>query len=119
MSEMMKRQDEAELELGWTSQLAEYRSACPEIEPAADFMPRLWHRIEARNTYRRSVQTFARLFVTAAGCLCVVLSSFLLVPLHSVHPGTILPYVDALAEYHAANSLTEIQNVHIDSQPED
>ena len=33
----------------------EYRAACPDPEPGADFMPALWRRIEARRTATVSV----------------------------------------------------------------
>jgi hypothetical protein len=55
---------------------AAYRDACPEPEASADFMPRLWARIEgSRQTldvfaWKRWAQAF--LSVAAAACLLIV-----------------------------------------------
>lgn len=54
-----------------------YRDACPDPEPAADFMPRLWARIEGRResqaaaAWRRWTEAF--LSLAAAACLAIVL----------------------------------------------
>jgi hypothetical protein len=56
---------------------AEYRAACPDPEPSADFMPRMWQRIEARRTamtftFRRVVQAWVLTTVALAIVLGVV-----------------------------------------------
>jgi len=53
--------------------LAAYREACPDVEAAPDFMPRLWQKIEARRTNSYAFGVWTKAFVTAAAVLCLVL----------------------------------------------
>jgi hypothetical protein len=46
--------------------LAAYRDACPDPEPTAEFMPGLWRKIEARQTFAFTVRRLARAIITAA-----------------------------------------------------
>lgn len=94
---------ETELEGRWDACVASYRDSCPEVAPSAQFMPRLWQKIEARNNYRSNLMLLARGFVTAAGCVCLVLSSFLFLPGLN-HSNAAPMYIDALADYGAAQS---------------
>ncbi len=54
--------------------LAAYREACPDPEPDPNFMPLLWQKIEARQTFTRSVRRMARAFVTVAVAICVLMT---------------------------------------------
>ncbi len=58
----------------------EYRAAFPDIEPAADFMPRLWARIESRSSFTLVFQRLARLLVTAAAAACLLLAALNMAP---------------------------------------
>lgn len=53
--------------------LAAYRAACPDIEPAANFMPALWQKIEGRRGFWFVFQREARAVMTASAALCLVL----------------------------------------------
>ncbi|MBV9404772.1 MAG: hypothetical protein JO211_05475 [Acidobacteriaceae bacterium] len=78
-----------------------YRAACPDVEPGADFMPRLWQRIEVRHSFGFLFQRLARTTMTAGAALCVFL-----ILLNFVSPsqsrGTPPSYVDALLADHTA-----------------
>ena len=88
---------------------AEYRSACPDPEPSADFMPRMWQKIEAQRaamtfTFRRVVQTW----VFAAVTLAIVLGTFVIPYLQNLQIyGS--SYVDVLAAEHP-NTYVDILN---------
>ncbi len=70
--------DRAEAEV--TRLFAEYREAVPDMEPSPDFMPRLWRRIEARQTSVRDLRRLAQGFVTAAALVSLLIGIFLAVP---------------------------------------
>src|SRR6201996_9762187 len=53
--------------------LEAYRSACPDIEPSANFMPAIWQKIEARRSFWFVFQREARAVMTASAALFVVL----------------------------------------------
>lgn len=79
-----------------------YRAACPDRDASANFMPELWQRIEARQTFTFSFRRMAHGFVTAALALTVALAVFMAIPPKSSaqnYPGS---YLQALAD---ANSL--------------
>ncbi|MEO6760319.1 MAG: hypothetical protein ABIO24_12750, partial [Saprospiraceae bacterium] len=52
---------------------AEYRNACPDPEPGANFMPTLWQRIEARRNPMLQWVTMSRRALVGALALCMVL----------------------------------------------
>lgn len=52
---------------------AQYREACPDPEPGAEFMPRIWQRIEDRQGFLFSFEHIARFFAAASAVLCVLL----------------------------------------------
>jgi len=78
------------------SLLAEYRDACPDPEPGANFMPQLWRRIEARRSATASLLrrwTEAWLLVTVA--LAIVIGVFV-IPRLQDPPALQASYVDVL-----------------------
>ncbi len=77
-----------------------YRSACPEIEASAGFMPRLWEKIEGRHSFWFAFQNLARATMTAATALCLLLLllNFIAAPENHLAPS----YADALAADHTA-----------------
>jgi hypothetical protein len=53
---------------------AEYREACPDRDAGADFMPKLWHRIESRrNETLFLVRRFAQVCVAATLALALLM----------------------------------------------
>lgn len=80
---------------------ARYRSACPEPEPSANFMPGIWRRIESRHTFRFVFQQLARPLMAGSAALVVLL--LILNIVSSQHARLSDPsYVDALLADHTA-----------------
>jgi hypothetical protein len=91
----MMNNDESELDRVFR----DYRSACPDVEASALFMPTLWQKIEARRGFWWAFQGFAR--TATAGCAALAL---LLLVLNFVSPQPMLPspsYTDALMADHS------------------
>ncbi len=76
--------------------LAAYRQACPDPEPGADFMPRLWSRIEARQSIPFAMLRLGRVFVSASAALCLAMVLLLLSPVSQTSAPSI-SYVEALS----------------------
>lgn len=76
----------------------QYRSSLPDVEPGRDFTPQLWKRIDAR---RRGAMVFgrlARLYVTAAAGICILLVGLQWAPFSAQSsPVVTATYVDALS----------------------
>ncbi len=87
--------DRAEAELD--SLFEAYRSAIPDPEPGADFMPRVWRGIEARRSVGMSLRHLAQSFITAAAAICLFLSTLLLRPAAPPSVFTTASYVEVLA----------------------
>jgi hypothetical protein len=62
-----------------------FREACPAPEASANFMPNLWQRIEARQSFTFSLGRMAGAFVTAALALSLALGVFLSLPSSSTY----------------------------------
>lgn len=81
---------------------AEYREATPDPEASADFMPKLWQRIEARRSENLWIfRRLAQVCVAATVALTLLLSTVLMPSTDSsevFYSGT---YVDVLAADHA------------------
>jgi len=78
---------------------AEYREACPDPEPSAQFTPRLWQRIESsRNTRASSLlfRRWAEVWLVATVALAIVMSAFL-IPRFQNQPAYLASYIDVLA----------------------
>ena len=61
---------------------AAYRSACPEVDCSAAFVPGIWQKIEARR--RNSIlQLWTRNFIAASATLCLLFGLFLISPVPS------------------------------------
>jgi len=74
-----------------------YRDACPDPEASVNFMPTLWARIDARQTFLFSFRRMANAFVTAAVALSIALGVYMSIPRST--PGTNNEtYVEALAD---------------------
>jgi anti-sigma-K factor RskA len=80
---------------------AEYRAACPDPEPGANFLPMLWQKIEARRVETTSVfRHMAQAWAVAALALALILA--VLAP--RLHRETIYSantYVEVLDDAHS------------------
>lgn len=79
--------------------LQRYRAACPDPEPGADFMPRLWEKIESRHSFWFVFEGLGQTAMTASAALCVL---FVILNLVSSAENRVLAptYVDALMAEH-------------------
>lgn len=78
---------------------ARYREACPDVEPSADFMPRLWERIEGRQSWGTQVWKWANGFVAAAAAASLFFVMLQMLPGRASDFYT-STYVEALADEH-------------------
>lgn len=88
---------------------AEYREACPDPEPSANFMPQLWQRIEAKRGATASVLLlrWAEVWLVATLALAIVMGGFLIPRLQSP-PAYQSSYLDVLAAADSASDGTVI-----------
>jgi hypothetical protein len=74
-----------------------YQRACRAPEPGADFMPRLWQRIESRQRYSFFFGRLAGGFVSVAVALCLAMAVYLYLPKPQQSDFYTHSYVEALA----------------------
>src|SRR5215471_2261312 len=89
-----------------------YRAACPTPGPDANFMPRLWHRIESRKRFTFSFRRMASGFVTAAAALSLALGVYMALPRTPSYGSQ--SYVEALAEANALDAPDIVGPVHLE-----
>jgi hypothetical protein len=90
----------------------EFATACPDRDPSANFMPKLWQQIEARQTYTFSFRRMANALVTAAVALSIVLGAYMSLPGNTGYmPQT---YIEALADANAVDAPDIVGPVHFD-----
>jgi hypothetical protein len=79
-----------------------FAEACPVPEPKPEFMPLLWQRIEARQTFTFSFRRMANALVTAAMAASIALGVYMALP-HgsSSNPSLYSSYVEVLANSNA------------------
>ena len=75
-----------------------FRNAHPDPEPDANFMPRLWQKIDARRHYALCFRRIARGFLTASIAICMLIGMFLLSPIPPTSAFNNSSYVDVLDE---------------------
>lgn len=94
-----------------------YRAACPDVEPSASFMPRLWQKIEARHNFWFVFQRLARTTMTACAALCLLLLvlNFVATP-KRLTPAT---YIDALMADHSVEKTYYTEAIRATPSPED
>jgi hypothetical protein len=76
---------------------AEYRDACPDPEPTAEFMPGLWRRIETRRKATVSIRRLAQVCVMASAALALVMGVVLIPRSQDLATYYSSTYVDTLA----------------------
>jgi hypothetical protein len=82
---------------------AEYRMACPDPEPSANFMPAMWKRIEARRVATVSVfRHWAQVCVMATVALTVLIG-VVLIPRFQENAAPSSSYLEALSAEHSAD----------------
>lgn len=96
-----REQGQEPLENQLDALFAAYREACPEPEASADFMPRLWARIEGRTQTRTQVafawRRWAQAFISLAAAACLLIAVVQVLPSSSTayfHS----TYIDQLSE---------------------
>ena len=89
-----------------------FASACPDREPSANFMPKLWQQIEARQTYTFSFRRMANALVTAAVALSIVLGVYMSIPRTNGYSSQ--SYIEALAEANTVDAPDIVGPVHLD-----
>jgi hypothetical protein len=94
--------------------LQAYKAACPDRDASPNFMPNLWQRIEARQSFSFSFLRMASGFVTVALALSIALGVYMAIPHSNSTPYYSQSYVEAVAE---ANSSDLIFPVRLDPQP--
>lgn len=90
-----------------------YRLACPDLEASANFMPDLWQRIEARQSFAFSFRRLANALVPVAVALSLALGIYAYTPRHtaSYTPQT---YIEALAEANPVDTPDIVGPVRVD-----
>lgn len=91
--------NEAENDAELDRLFASYREACPVPEPTANFMPRLWERIDGNQNWTRLVWKWANGMMAAAVATSVFFLMLQLSPRHSpeFYGAT---YLETLADQH-------------------
>lgn len=77
-----------------------YRSACPEVEPSANFMSALWIKIESRQSFWSVFEHLGGLITAASATLCLLLLALTLAGPPSPHTAA-ASYADALMADHS------------------
>jgi len=80
---------------------AEYRDACPDPDPSANFMPQLWEKIEGRRAATMSLfRRWTEACIMATFALSLLIVAFL-IPRYQREPVYGATYVDVLVAEHA------------------
>ena len=97
------------------SLFAAYREACPDPEPSAGFMPRIWERIQTYSAdEQRTIFWFffgrtTKSLATVAVAVCFLLG---LLNLTASQHALDLSYPDSLAAAHTAESTNFTESTH-------
>jgi hypothetical protein len=92
--------------------LRAYAAACPTPEAGANFMPRLWERIESRQKVTFSFRRMANALATAALALSIALGVYMSVPRSNPNYQS---YLEALAEANTLDAPDSIGPVGLDA----
>jgi len=90
--------------------LSEYRDSVPDFDANAEFMPKLWQRIDARRSVIFRMKRLTQVFVAGAAALCLLMAGVLVLPPASASNDPALrgSYADILAESHPIESLAAL-----------
>ncbi len=85
-----------------------YRTAVPDPDASANFMPELWRKIEARQFFLARLKKLTQVFVVAAAAICLFLGIALQVPISSAPQVVSGNYVDVLADANPTENLAPL-----------
>lgn len=91
----------------------EFAQACPDRDPSANFMPNVWRRIDARQSYAFSFRRMANALATAAVAFSIALGVYMAIP-HHAQVNINQSYIEALAEANAVDAPDIVGPVHLD-----
>lgn len=92
-----------------------YGEACRPPEASPEFMPQLWERIEARQTFAFSFRRMANALVTAAMAASIALGVYMALPHASPpNPSNYTSYVEALANANSIDTPDIVAPVRLD-----
>ena len=86
----------------------QYRAALPDAEASVNFMPELWRKIEARQTFVARLKKLTQVFVAAAAAICLLLGIMLQAPVSTETQAVRGNYVDVLADANPAENLAAL-----------
>jgi hypothetical protein len=86
----------------------QYRTAVPDPEAGVNFMPELWRKIEARQSFLVRLKKLTQVFVVAAAAICLLLGIAVQVPVASDRQTVSGNYVDVLADANPAENLSAV-----------
>ncbi len=96
-----------------------YRASCPDVEPSANFLPGMWQKIEARQSFWHVFRHLGRPITAASAALCLFLLVLNLISSSSTH--SLVPsYTDALLADHTAEKTyyaEAIRSIPSDERP--
>lgn len=87
--------------------LAAYRDACPVPEASPNFMPQLWGRIDASQSWTRQVWKWANSLTVAAALASLFFVMLQLMP-HSTGVFASSTYLETLDSQHDRDALAEL-----------
>lgn len=86
----------------------QYRTAVPDPEAGANFMPELWRKIESRQFFLVRVKKLTQAFLVAAAAICLLLGIAVQAPVSTKGPQVSGNYVDVLASANPAEDLSAV-----------
>ncbi len=89
-----------------------YREEFPDAEPGAEFMPRLWQKIEARRGFALALRRWTQGFITAAAGICLLMGMYLASAVSGASPVYTATYLDVLASDLSSETLAYADLVH-------
>ena len=89
---------------------AQYRDACPDPEPTAQFTPGLWQRIDTRRRATASIRRLAQVCVMASVALALLMAVVLIPRSQDLAVYNSGSYVDVLASDYP-NDYTEFLDI--------
>ena len=88
---------------------AKYRTAVQDPDQASvNFMPELWRKIEARQSFLTRVKKLTQVFVAAAAAICLLLGIALQVPVANDNSVVRGNYIDVLADANPTENLAPL-----------
>lgn len=84
-----------------------YRDACPEPEASAAFMPQLWERIDASQSWTKQAWKWANSLTVAAALASLFFVMLQMLP-HTSGVFATATYLETLADQHDDDALAEL-----------